>query len=117
MVLPFPPADDESVTTGGEARDGGAEDGGSAVILWYGNKNKTRTKDVDGRQSRLERRLLSREIGLERVWRDVVDFGDPKSSGIGDGWGHKRVSVARVSILDGRCADPDLRRSNDDWQE
>ncbi len=46
---------------------------------------------------------MARQLGIERVWRQVVDFGDPKSSGIGDSWGYKRVSVPRVSIIDGDC--------------
>lgn len=47
---------------------------------------------------------MARQLGIERVWRRVVDFGDPKSTGVGDSWGYKHVSVARVSLLDGGFA-------------
>ncbi len=43
---------------------------------------------------------MARQLGIDRVWRRVVDFGDPKSTGIGDSWGYKRVSVPRVSFID-----------------
>lgn len=65
-------------------------------------ENKTRTNDLVGHQwDRVAPRQEARELGIERVWRRVVDFGEP-TSGNGDSeWGHKRVSVARVTLLDG----------------
>ncbi|WP_136659054.1 hypothetical protein [Nitratireductor sp. XY-223] len=43
---------------------------------------------------------LAPALGIDRVWREVVDFGEP-TSGTGEAdWGRKRISVARVSILD-----------------
>ena len=47
---------------------------------------------------------LRTQLRIERVWREVVDFGEPCSGTGEEGWGRKRVSVARVSILDGPFA-------------
>jgi hypothetical protein len=87
---------------GGGFTDGsGATKEQSADILIFHKENKTRTnKHFLGNKYRIGK-PLAEELGLRRVWRRVVDFGDPKSSGIGDAWGYKRVSVSRVSILDG----------------
>ena len=65
-------------------------------------ENKTRTKNLVGHPfDRVAPRQEARELGIEWVWRRVVDFGEP-TSGTGDSeWGHKRVSVARVTLLDG----------------
>ena len=51
-------------------------------------ENKTRTN-------------TARELGIEAVAREVIDFGEPTSGTGEEGWGRKTVSVARVSILDG----------------
>ena len=60
------------------------------------SENKTGTSLSGGAGGR-----LAPALGIDRVWREVVDFGEP-TSGIGEeGWGRKRVSVPRVSILDG----------------
>lgn len=71
----------------------------SAVILQFSKENKTRTNIADCSDDLLPLTSLSAELGLRRAWRQVVDFGDPKSSGIGDFWGFKTVSVPWVSIL------------------
>ncbi|MEM6462790.1 MAG: hypothetical protein AAF724_12830 [Pseudomonadota bacterium] len=41
------------------------------------------------------------QLGIERVWREVIDFGETGSGTGEEGWGRKRVSVARISLLDG----------------
>ncbi|MCY6381046.1 hypothetical protein [Hoeflea prorocentri] len=50
-------------------------------------ENKTRT-------------AAARDMGIQSVSREVVDFGEPTSGTGEEGWGRKTVSVARVSILD-----------------
>lgn len=74
----------------------------SAVILPFTNENKTRTNIGLRDDERPPAGTTAVALGIRRTWRQVVDFGDPKSSGIGDSWGFKTVSVPRVSILDGQ---------------
>lgn len=69
----------------------------------YENKTGTNAREVTQEQSK----SVAPGLGIERVWREVVDFGDPVSGTGEEGWGRKRVSVARVSILD---ADPASER-------
>lgn len=64
------------------------------------NKTGTNTSEMT-----CERSVpVAPDLEIERVWREVVDFGDPVSGTGEDGWGRKRVSVARVSILDAPVA-------------
>ena len=72
-----------------------------ADILYFHKENKTRTEVADQWDRTECERVMCEELGLRKAWRDVVDFGDPKSSGVGEMWGHKRVSVSWVSILNG----------------
>ena len=60
------------------------------------NKTGTIATGLAGERSK----PIAPGLGIERVWREVVDFGDPVSGTGEEGWGRKRVSVARVSILD-----------------
>gem|GEM_PF-4600186 len=65
-------------------------------------ENKTGTSSlVEHLWDRDAPRQEARELGIERVWRRVVDFGEPTSGNGDSDWGHKRVSVARVTLLDG----------------
>ena len=93
-------SDDNSHDSGGDGAEDGFASFQSAVILPFCDENKAGTKSNGDCQPRGRGRPLAAELGIERSWRDVVDFGDPKSSGIGDSWGYKRVSVPRVSLLD-----------------
>lgn len=71
----------------------------TAVVLDFHKENKTRTLcDCDDRRQ-WRGKPIADALGIRRTWRQVVDFGDPKSSGIGDSWGYKTVSVAWVSLL------------------
>ena len=63
----------------------------------YENKTGTNATNLHGGKAR----RVAPGLGIRRVWREVVDFGEPVSGTGEEGWGHKRVSVARVSILDG----------------
>ncbi|WP_419906470.1 hypothetical protein [Hoeflea sp.] len=71
--------------------------GGSNFI---NQENKTGTKAPDTPPL-----PLAPALGISRVWREVIDFGEPTSGNGEEGWGRKRVSVARVSILDAATAD------------
>jgi|GEM_PF-4105376 len=88
-------------TEDGETSGGGLASFPSAVILPFCDENKTGTNEHEECETQSRRRPLAAELGIERVCREVVDFGDPKSSGIGDSWGYKSVSVPRISLLDG----------------
>ncbi|MCR9139399.1 MAG: hypothetical protein NXI27_25590 [Alphaproteobacteria bacterium] len=77
----------------------------SAVILCFAKENKTRTKTGFSGDELPCAGTTAAALGIRRTWRQVVDFGDPKSSGIGDAWGFKTVSVPWVSILDGPPTD------------
>ncbi len=83
------------------------EDMDSAVILCFFKENKTRTKDTKSIDTTAREQPVAPLLGLKRSWRQVVDFGDPKSSGVGEMWGYKTVSVPWVSILDAETADGD----------
>lgn len=77
----------------------------SAVVLCFHKENKTGTfGDHDDWQYWRDKPVAA-AMGIRRAWRQVVDFGDPKSSGIGESWGYKTVSVPHVSILDASAAD------------
>lgn len=58
---------------------------------------------VESGQPAEEPKTMAAGLQIDRVWREVVDFGEPVSGTGEEGWGRKRVSVARVSILDGPC--------------
>jgi hypothetical protein len=65
-------------------------------------ENKTGTNEYGVSHEGADRTgILAAELRILRVWREVVDFGEPCSGTGEEGWGRKRVSVARVSILDG----------------
>ncbi|MCP4318965.1 MAG: hypothetical protein GY789_23970 [Hyphomicrobiales bacterium] len=65
-------------------------------------ENKTRTDLTIGTDQNVEAaKAFAAGLCIDRVWRDVVDFGEPTSGTGEEGWGRKRVSVTRVSILDG----------------
>ncbi len=70
-----------------------------AELIFISDWNKKGTNGYNGDES-AKGDLMARQLGIDRVWRRVVDFGDPKSTGIGDSWGYKRVSVPRVSFID-----------------
>lgn len=67
------------------------------IYISYWNKKGTNGYNED---ESAKGNLMARQLGIDRVWRRVVDFGDPKSTGIGDSWGYKRVSVPRISFID-----------------
>ncbi len=73
-------------------------------------ENKTRTIDAESEPQDLAKgRPTAGELGIERVWRAVIDFGEPTSGNGDPDWGRKQISVPRVSLLDGvseqrRCA-------------
>jgi len=83
----------------------------SAVVLPFQKENKTRTLCNCDDWQHWRGRPLASAMGIRRAWRQVVDFGDPKSSGMGDCWGYKTVSVPRVSILDAPAADEEPNSS------
>lgn len=64
-----------------------------------GCENKTETNAT--RTCRETTKRAAPGLGIRRAWREVVDFGEPVSGTGEEGWGRKRVSVARVSFLDG----------------
>lgn len=66
------------------------------MSIEYENKTGTNASEVTHEQLK----PVAPGLGIERVWREVVDFGDPVSGTGEEGWGRKRVSVARVSILE-----------------
>ncbi|MDA4844101.1 hypothetical protein [Hoeflea poritis] len=92
--LPYAPDQPEDNTALPERIDGMAEAAG--MSYFDNNENKTRTKWCGEARKR-----LAPVLGIDRVWREVVDFGEPSSGTGEEGWGRKRVSVPRVSILDG----------------
>ena len=75
---------------------------GKALFMTNEYENKTGTNANELTHDRSQ--PIAPDLGIERVWREVVDFGDPVSGTGEEGWGRKRVSVARVSILDEPCA-------------
>ena len=93
-VVSYSPGQPRDVTARLNRADVMAE---TAGVSNFGNsENKTGTNLRGSAGGR-----LAPALGIDRVWREVVDFGEP-TSGIGEeGWGRKRVSVPRVSILDG----------------
>lgn len=65
-------------------------------------ENKTRTNERIGEAlPLLEVRASAHDLGIERVWREVIDFGEPTSGNGDPDWGRKQISVARVTLLDG----------------
>lgn len=77
----------------------------------FENKTRTNADEVTPERSK----PVAPGLGIERVWREVVDFGDPVSGTGEEGWGRKRVSVARVSILDSfESSDCDCALSKDE---
>ncbi|MEX3008666.1 hypothetical protein [Hoeflea sp. TYP-13] len=65
-------------------------------------ENKTRT-DINSEPipEPLPPQTLAKDLGIEPVWRVVIDFGEPTSGTGEEGWGRKSISVSRVTILDG----------------
>lgn len=103
----------ESIVPDGRSEDmkrraaPGSEHYASTTILQFPRENKTRTKKPSDEEEGLRGRPIAGELSIHRTWRQVVDFGDPKSSGIGDAWGYKSISVPWVSILDAPTSDAD----------
>ena len=92
-----------------DSRDKSAEKCGKSVSSMRSSlflkcdeqKNKTGTNSIDVPNARSqEQQEKDTDLQFDRVWREVVDFGEPVSGNGEEGWGRKWVSVARVSILD-----------------
>ncbi|MEX3008336.1 hypothetical protein [Hoeflea sp. TYP-13] len=51
------------------------------------------------RRSKRKQSITAASMEIHKAFREVIDFGEPKSYSPAPGWGKKIVSVASVSIL------------------